>query len=234
MEDLAATMERAQIPIDSDTMHTCFVTGLLESEHEQEIRDIGLMKNYVRPGGNRPACPQSPRDSEEGRTRKQRVVVRACAHLRRAWERPAWGRRTRQVRSGTLRTSVTQGGWQRWCSWRWCEGPRFGYLLEVPGQGTLHDNCTTKLCDRCGGRGHDIGSCPTPADEQEAHLAMCATISSRRRDCQPLPPLRAPLLLCLAARRARDPHAHGVTPLFSTAAARLYGRVPLAVTDLWC
>ena len=41
-------MKRAQIPIDSDTMYTCFMNGLLKSDYEQEIRDIGLMKHYVR------------------------------------------------------------------------------------------------------------------------------------------------------------------------------------------
>ena len=48
LEDLAARMENATIPIDSDTVYTCFMNGLLKSEYEQEIRDIGLMENYVR------------------------------------------------------------------------------------------------------------------------------------------------------------------------------------------
>ena len=44
LEDLAARMDN----VDSDTMYTCFMNGLLKSEYEQEIRDIGLMENYVR------------------------------------------------------------------------------------------------------------------------------------------------------------------------------------------
>ena len=49
LEDLAARM---------DTMYTCFMNGLPKSEYEQEIGDIGLLKNYVRQGGNRQARPE--------------------------------------------------------------------------------------------------------------------------------------------------------------------------------
>lgn len=48
LEDLAAKMEVAEIPIDANTMFTCFMNGLSASEYEQEIRDIGLMKKYDR------------------------------------------------------------------------------------------------------------------------------------------------------------------------------------------
>lgn len=33
------------------------------------------------------------------------------------------------------------------------------------------DKCTIKLCDRCGGRGHDSNKCSTPAEEH-ANLTM--------------------------------------------------------------
>ena len=57
------------------------------------------------------------------------------------------------------------------------------------GRATGHysnDNCTTRLCERCGGRGHDSSKFPSPADmedgSQEGAEAVLAPVESCRRN----------------------------------------------------
>ena len=43
-----------------------------------------------------------------------------------------------------------------------------GRRFRCKAAGHYSDNCTVKLCERCGGRRHEISKCASPADMDES------------------------------------------------------------------
>jgi len=158
LEDLAAKMDLAGIPIDANTVYTSFMNGLPPSEYEHEIRDIGLMKDYdreeiVRLVRNRYETLQTARDKKKKSVNMHGLVCQERGKGRRGGGgRGKAGRGRGGRRSGREDSSDGTAAGEGVTCWR-CKG-----------KGHYSDTCTVKLCERCGGRGHDSSNYPTPVE----------------------------------------------------------------------
>lgn len=161
LEDLAARMERARIPIDANTMFTCFINGLPKSEFEQEIRDIGLMETY-----NRKEIVRLVRNRFETLKKRQDQNGPSnalIAHVRGNGRRGGRGGRGGGRGSGNSWKGKSDDGNDAAEEKASDKGPM---CYNCRCRGHFARECTTKLCKRCNGRGHDEDRRPSSADVQ--------------------------------------------------------------------
>ena len=181
LDALQEKMERAHIPIDTDTKYTHFLNGLPKSEFEQEQRDIGLMETYdreeiVRLVHNRYETLKRAREEDQANKTADAHALACVEQGRSRVQRPHHGK-----------SSGGRGGGRRSGRENGDDGKAAGGRRNMDGvicwrcraKGHYSDNCTIKLCDRCGGRGHDMSSCPTPVI---GHAGLILGISEEDSD----------------------------------------------------
>ena len=155
MEDLHVKLKSAGNSVDSNTLHT----ALPAAEYSLEIRDLNLKQVYDRKiinlnrGKYETLCPSF--GDSKGSSKSLALVGKGGRGYGgkggKAHGKGKGGNGNASSNGG----AVKAGGPMRRC-------------FRCKAAGHYSDSFTAKLCERCGGRGHESSECASPADTDES------------------------------------------------------------------
>ena len=154
--------------VESNTLIACFVSALPAAEYSLEIRDLNLKQVYdrkeiINPVRNRYETLRSYFGKSKGSSKSLALVGEG-----RSGYGGKGGKAHGKGKGGNGNASSNGGAGK-------AEGP-MRRCFRRKAAGHYSDSCTAKLCERCGGRGHESSKCASPAgiDESPAEgvLAM--------------------------------------------------------------
>lgn len=154
IEELHAKLTSSNVAMDSDTVYSSFVAGLPLPEYELEVRDIDKMHGYDRKEILRLISSRYERlKKSKGKPGPHALACEGVSGRRGGRGRGGKGRGGKRTGGGKGKDGDSGTG----------KGLESVTCFNCHEKGHYQYDCKVKICERCGGRGHDESKCGTPA-----------------------------------------------------------------------
>ena len=161
MEDSREKLSNTGISVDDNTLYTCFVSALPAADYALEIRYLNLKQVYDRKIINLARSKYETLGKSKGSADPLALIEKRGSGQAKKGGKAHGGRgRSGKGKEGNHNANSNGGAGKAKVS--------MGMCFRCRATGHYSESCTATICERCGGREHQIDKRASPADTDES------------------------------------------------------------------